>query len=149
MRRVRLAIEVTFCAVLVWLLAWAGLRAASMPPSTKEAELTEVVRILRGLEHDVERGDALHRMQRMFPEGACFTLTLYGIAWANVAEHPAADEALKKDAIARLSFAVAQVARWPSIDPFRDTQVRLGVFWLGQRNLLLARLLRLQPEQER
>jgi hypothetical protein len=149
MRRVRFAIEVALVGVLLWALGLATFRAGSVPPSRGEEELAQVVRVLRGLEQDIERGDALQRMQRMFPEGACFTLTMYGVSWANVAEHPAGDDALKKDAIARLSYAVEQVTKGYAFDPFRDTQVRLGVFWLGQRNLLLARLLRAMPEQER
>jgi hypothetical protein len=149
MRRLLLAIELAFVAVLLWVLGSAAFRAGSVPPSTRAEELAQVVSVLRGLEHDVERGDALQRMQRMFPEGACFTLTLYGVSWANVAEHPAADDALKEEAIARLWYAVAHVNRGLAVDPFTDTQVRLGVFWLGQRNLLLARLLRVMPEQQR
>src|ERR1700752_5166976 len=103
MRRIRLAIEVAFIAALLWVLGSAAIRAGSMPPSTAAEELAESVSGLPGLQGGVEQGDALHRMQRLFPEGACFTLTLYGISWANVAEHPAVDDALKKDAIARLS----------------------------------------------
>ena len=109
MRRLRFAIEVALVAVLLWVLGSAAFRAGSVPPSTEAEELAQVVSVLRGLEHDIERGDALHQMQRMFPEGACFTLTLYGVSWANVAEHPAVDGALRT-AIARLSYAVAHVS---------------------------------------
>ena len=140
MRRLRLAIEVAFVAALLWVLGSAAFRAGSVPPSTGAEELAQVVSVLRGLEHDVERSDALHRMQRMFPEGACFTLTLYGVSWANVAEHPAVMDAEEGSDRAPL---VRRRARDQGIclDPFTDTQVRRGVFWLGQRNLLLARWL--------
>ncbi|MBT8358481.1 MAG: hypothetical protein KJO61_12020 [Deltaproteobacteria bacterium] len=78
-------------------------------------------------------------MQTLFPEGACFTVTLYGLAWANAFPHVNGKVRLK--ALKEMQYALKQQHGEASIYPFSDTEVRNGVFWLGQRNLLLGRYL--------
>lgn len=88
-------------------------------------------------------------MQKIFPEGACFTLTLYGLAWTNLAHNFPEDRYVQKMAVKEASWTLEQYVKPYVHAPFVDTQVYNGVFWFGQRNLLLARLLEIMPEEER
>jgi hypothetical protein len=91
------------------------------------------------LEFAIHKNQAVERMQQIFPEGACFTVTLYGLAWANVV--PYVKGTIRSKALKEIQYALKQQQRKTSIGPFSDTEVRNGVFWLGQRNLLLGKYL--------
>jgi hypothetical protein len=47
-----------------------------------------------------------------------------------------------------LSWAIAQYEHEDVISPFSNTQVYRGVFWLGQRNLVLGNYLKVLPQSE-
>lgn len=99
--------------------------------------------ILRNLHIDITRHNAADRMQQLFPEGACFLYSLYGWAWANLATEPA----YREEALPEIRLALRGQTSPAAVDPFRyDTTVRRGAFWLGQRNLLIARYLVLKPD---
>lgn len=102
---------------------------------------------LRGLQHLIEQKQAVEKMQKIFPEGACFTLVIYGLSWSNAFPHLSPEEQLEaRDA---MSDAIARMDESLVIQPFTDTQVPKGVFYLGQRNLLLGKYLKTFPEDER
>ncbi|MEO8377387.1 MAG: hypothetical protein ABI579_06925 [Candidatus Sumerlaeota bacterium] len=86
-------------------------------------------------------------MQSIFPEGACFTVTLYGLAWANSFPHLDASE--REEALREMHYALDRQNDPVVLQPFSDTQVRNGVFWLGQRNLLLGGYLKALPVADR
>lgn len=135
-------------------IAWHG--SAGAPATEAESRDTAIAR-LRGLGHDIREKDALGWMQRVFPEGAMFTATLYGLAWTNVAAGLESGDALRTEGFDEKFTEALIEARWAldlqnspvAVAPFRDTQVRRGVFWLGQRNLLLGQYLALVPDEER
>jgi hypothetical protein len=100
------------------------------------------VAILRNLKAELTKDDAAGRMQSFFPEGACFLYTLYGLSWANLAD----DGALKSEATTEIKRALEGQKSPTTLQPFWwDTTVHRGAFWLGQRNLLLAKYLQLEP----
>ncbi len=107
------------------------------------------VRHLMGLREAVRNQDAARRMQELFPEGACFTVTLYGLAWTNLVRNFDVDDKLRETAITEASWALEQYEHLYVVGPFANTQVRNGVFWLGQRSLVLGRLLSILPQSRR
>jgi len=133
----------TVLAILVVVLMWyrASMGAQVDPESVTEAR---ALAILRKLREELKDG-AAERMQSYFPEGACFLNTLYGLAWANLASSPD----LREEAIVEIRRALKGHESPAALEPFRwDTQVRRGAFWLGQRNLVLAKYLQLKPRDE-
>ncbi len=86
-----------------------------------------------------ERGAAAN-MQRFFPEGACFALTLYGLSWANLAKS-SPDPALHAAAVREIEWALREQEKPYVIASFHPTEVPMGVFYLGQTNLLLGQYL--------
>ena len=114
-----------------------------------ESRQVDILRRLVFLEHAIKDGTALQTMQYIFPEGACFLVTLYGLTWANLARAYPDDEDLFQKAVAEIHHALMIQESPLAVSPFRDTQVLRGIFWMGQRNLLLGRYLALLPESER
>ncbi len=104
---------------------------------------------LMGLREAVRNQNAAHKMQELFPEGACFTVTLYGLSWTNLVRNFDVEKDLRETAIAEATWALEQYEQPYVVGPFSTTQVRNGVFWLGQRNLLLGQLLEILPESRR
>ena len=147
--RARLILQgiIYFAVVILFLLFFIQ---AFMPyPLSAEANKNLTYSQLIALRHSLRNENGAERMQAVFPEGACFTYTLYGLAWTNLARQFPADHQLNLEAQTEAHWALDQLPREPARTPFVDTQVRLGVFWLGQRNLLLGRLLSIQPETQR
>lgn len=104
--------------------------------------------LLRGLQLNLHQRDGAARMQDVFPEGACFTWTLYGLTWSNLLkQHPDWPPELREEAYGEIEEALEGQLKPVTLAPFSNTQVRNGVFWLGQRNLLLARYHQVQPEK--
>lgn len=138
--------------VILLALAWFLLRGAALSLTALPSEPAERQRLVGGqlafLEHALRHGGAARDMQRLFPEGASFILTLYGMASANHAEQSPPGPA-REATLAELRWAAAELNQPYAVAPFVDTQVRRGVFWLGQRNMLLARLLALTPAAQR
>ncbi len=119
------------------------------PPTTDQSRLKTATRHLLGLRHAIRSCDAVSRMQAVFPEGACFTITLYGLSWTNLLAHYKPSSELRKTAIQEVEWAIGQYLSPLVARPFLDTQVRNGVFWLGQRNLVLGQYLEVLPEESR
>jgi hypothetical protein len=88
-------------------------------------------------------------MQKLFPEGACFTNTLYGLAWTNLSNQFPEDSDLRLQAIKEASWIIGQYDEPYVSQYFQNTQVPNGVFWLGQKNLLLGQLLEITPVKNR
>ncbi|MCA9425722.1 MAG: hypothetical protein KC994_11640 [Candidatus Omnitrophica bacterium] len=127
---------VVFIAILI--LSW---------PSEIENDRLDVDRVLahvHGLKASLHHERAMERMQGIFPEGACFTVTLYGLAWANIAPHVEGEA--RQEAMEEIRFALDCQTSRKAVAPFLDTEVHRGVFWLGQRNLLIAKYLSLLEE---
>ncbi len=134
---------------LLLLILFLCLFLVSLPGEIESAsiDVDRVLAHLRGLEYSLREERAARRMQSMFPEGACFTITLYGLAWANLADHLEGDD--RKKALEEILYALAEQDGKSALAPFYDTQVRNGVFWLGQRNLLLGKYLNLLDPETR
>lgn len=108
-------------------------------PSSRETN-ERAAAVLANLKDRIENHGAADLMQSYFPEGACFLYTLYGLAWANLA----ADDRYTSAAQTEILMALDGQTSPAALDPFRyDTAVRRGMFWMGQRNLLLARYITL------
>ncbi len=138
-------------SVLIVVVAALGIlqvRACSTPPRDDSVRLNEVRAQLSFLGDALREDRAAERMQRIFPEGACFLATLYGLTWANVARETA-DPAARIRAVAEIDYALSLIDAPESTARFRDTQVRRGVFWAGQRNLVVAERLDLSPPDGR
>lgn len=137
---------------ILLVLAWLLLRGAALSLTALPEAPGERLRVVGGqlafLEQALRQGGAARDMQRVFPEGASFILTLYGLAAANTAEQ-LPEGVGRETIISELRWAAAELDQPYVVKPFSDTQVRRGVFWLGQRNMLLARLLALTPEGRR
>lgn len=111
-----------------------------------EAEQALVVAQLTHLERALAEDDAAASMQSVFPEGACYLECLYGLTWAQVGR--SVSGALRRRAIEQLEAATRRMESDVVLLPFADdTQVRRGVFWLGQRTLLLAELSNLTGDE--
>ncbi len=153
MRRVILAVPVLLVLAAIGVgstvLGLLSLRAFSPLPPTDERQSKIVIRTLLSLREQLHNGRALERMQARFPEGACFTLTLYALAWGNVAGHPATLDSVRSTALTETGWALEQYNRPVVMSPFTATQVRNGTLWLGQRNLVLAQYLKALPPSER
>lgn len=119
-------------------------------PGRIEAERVNVplaLAHLRGLQLALHHKGAAAKMQEIFPEGACFTVSLYGWSQANLA--PLLEGAERQEAVAEIRCALEQQQAPGVLAPFGNTQVRNGVFWLGQRNYLLGKYLGLLTQGER
>lgn len=104
---------------------------------------------LASLTYSIRSDNALPRMQGIFPEGSCFTLTLYALALENLVLSGSPDEASRKRAIAEVRWSLDQYSLPVVVAPFTWTQVDNGVFWLGQRNLVLGQYLAMLSPAER
>ena len=134
----------------LWLiLAFLLIRMLSPLPVSPGERKTSAIKHLRGLREAVRNQDAPRRMQELFPEGACFTVTLYALSWTNLINNFDIEEELRQTAISEATWALGQYEQPYLLYPFRTTQVRNGVFWLGQRNLVLGQLLQAIPESHR
>ena len=140
--RVAVSATVLYFALLS---AWFSISA---PPQTDAENLRLTVTQLNFLEDALKSHDAAGAMQKYFPEGACFIVSLYGFAWANVAEQTS-DPELKHRAQTEMLWALEKQNEPLVVRPFTETQVRRGVFWLGQRNYLLGRFLETTPPADR
>ncbi len=135
--------------ILGSLLVLAVLFRSLSPLPDGEGRLDRVVLQLNALEFAIKEEQALDRMAATYPEGACFLATLYGLTWANVAEYSHDDSEIVERAMVCVREALALQESPAATTPFSDTEVRRGVFWLGQRNLLLGRYLELVAADER
>ena len=123
-------------------------RACSAPPRDDAARVGEVRAQLAFLGTSLRDHAVVERMQTQFPEGACFLATLHASSWAEVARASTDDE-VRVRAAEEVTCALGVIASPAATSPFEDTQVRRGVLWAGQRNLVLAELLALIPEERR
>ena len=142
------------CQTLIFLTVMALLiifvvRSFGTFPVTRTGRKMVVLEHLTALRDAVRNKNAPARMQKVFPEGACFTLTLYGLAWTNLARNFPEDHNVQKMAVKEASWTLEQYEKSHVLAPFIDTQVYNGVFWFGQRNLLMARLLQIMSKEER
>lgn len=119
------------------------------PPRLPDERLEAATRHLLGLRHAIKDEGAVSRMQQIFPEGGCFMITLYALSWTNLVAHFELDLELRGLALRETTWAVDQFDEPDVVGPFTDTQVSNGVFWLGQRNLVVGRLLEIMPRRER
>lgn len=159
--RLALNVVLAVCLLLLWLaLTFPSLRTLSpLPGSRVGTKRTTIapsaehkaaaIKHLKGLREAVRNQDAPRRMQELFPEGACFTVTLYGLGWTNLINNFYIEEDLRQTAIAEATWALSQYEQPHVVGPFSRTQVRNGVFWLGQRNLVLGQFLKTLPEERR
>lgn len=138
----------TLLVLVALVLCAVHARGCAAPPQDDAARIAEVRAQLAFVGRAIREERALERMQHLFPEGAAFLATLYGLAWANVGR-AARDAAARDEAISGIEFALDRVASPVAVRPFHDTQIEHGVFWAGQRNLLLGELLDLSPEAQR
>ncbi len=123
---------------------WA--RALVPLPDEGAGRRARVLAQLRFLHRATAEDGAAERMQGMFPEGACFMHTLPALAWANIARE---EPALRPEALAAIRTSIDGLAAPAAVRPFADTEVRRGVFWLGQRTLLLLEHCALAPPDAR
>lgn len=137
----------TTAAVLIVLGIW-WRSFGGGAPSAEDAR-REARALLEGLKVSLTEHGGAESMQALFPEGSCFTWTLYGLAAANLYDQMPADSPDRAELAAEVRRALNGQMSPASLSPFGDTEVRLGVFWLGQRNLLLGRYLELTPETQR
>ncbi len=134
---------------LCWLLlGYLFVRTLVRLPDRQERQVDLKSR-LASLTHAIHSRDALPRMQAIFPEGACFTLTLYALAQANLVLHGTPDEGSRKHALEEVRWSLDQYSLPVVVSPFSRTQVENGVFWLGQRNLVLGQYLTMIPPPQR
>jgi hypothetical protein len=140
----------TALAVLIMLLLIV-FHSCSMRRLTEQIETRKSLALfhLEGLQKSVREENAAQRMQALFPEGSCFTVTLYGLAWTNLSRSFPADKALRKRAAEEAMWCFRQYDLDYVSYPFTDTQVHNGVFWLGQKNILAGQLLDILPKDER
>jgi hypothetical protein len=123
-------------------------RACSALPRDDRQRTREVRAQLASLRRALREEDAAARMQEAFATGGCFLPTLYALAWANVARG-SDDPEVRATARDEIAFALDAIVAPAATRPFHDTQVERGVFWCGQRNLVLGELLSLTPAQRR
>ncbi len=144
----RVAIGMSLC--LLWAVAaFFFVRTFSSLPQSLDERRNIAVKHLMGLREAVRNQDAPRKMQESFPEGACFTVTLYGLSWTNLVRNFDVEKELREKAIVEATWALEQYEQPYVVGPFTTTQVRYGVFWLGQRNLVLGQLLEILPESRR
>ena len=124
-------------------------RSFAALPTSREGRKQNSLQHLAGLRKSLRQDDGARNMQEIFPEGACFTLTLYGLAWANTARQFPEDAQLQASAVAEGLWVLERLDREYVTEPFCETDVRNGVFWLGQKNLLTAQLLEIIKPNER
>lgn len=104
----------------------------------------KVLSILSSLEEMIKHEDAPKKMQEIFPEGACFTLTLYGMAWYNIAKYFQSDVSIRQKALDEMRWTIDQYDKEYVLEYFEDTEVTNGVFWFGQKNLMLGRYIEIR-----
>ena len=136
------------------LLLWTAgavlfVRTLSSLPRSSDDRRSVAIEHLTGLREAVRNQDAARRMQELFPEDACFTVTLYGLSWTNLVRNFDVGQELRETAAAEATWALEELEQDYVVGPFSTTQVRNGVFWLGQRNLVLGQLLDILPEARR
>ena len=147
LKTVMLVFRIAVAFLLLLIISIFCLRSFATLPRTDYQRKNLLVQHLNGLQHGLHYRLAAERMQEIFPEGACFTVTLYALAWCNAAEKYSDDKILIERAREQVAWALTQYHETHVIKPFHNTQVRNGVFWLGQRNLVMARYLMLfQPK---
>ena len=149
-KRLVLSIALRVPLWIIWLVSGIlVVRTISPLPAFPQEQKTTAIKHLFGLREAVRSRDAPRKMQELFPEGACFTITLYALSWTNLLDNYDVDEELRRMAIAETKWALEQYEQPYLVYPFEATQVRNGVFWLGQRNLALGQLLEIVPEGQR
>jgi hypothetical protein len=145
----KIILQITAFCVVCFVVVFFILRSFAPLPLSAEHRNINALMHLEGLSKSLRRDHGAQKMQAVFPEGACFTLTLYGLSWTNLAKRFPEDQNLQKRAISESLWVYDQYDRAYVAKRFKDTQVKNGVFWLGQKNLLTAQLLEIMPKGER
>jgi hypothetical protein len=118
-------------------LAW---RAYAGFEDRKDARVDRAKRMLSALETDLHSRRADVRMQKIFPEGAVFTLSLYAQGLVNVSLNCPDDAAFRQKARGEILWVLEKFKDPEITGTFENTQVPCGVFFLSHRTLLLAGL---------
>ena len=142
-------LKVILLACLVFAVVSFSLRSIVAFPVSGQARNALVRSQLLALEVAIKEKDAAIEMQALFPEGACFTITLYALAWSNLSSQFPQDTSLRNRAQGEMAWSFAQYEKSYVNYPFSDTQISKGVFWFGQQNLVLGRYLESLEETER
>ncbi len=108
-------------------------------PDTKMKQKKLATSILNNLEKGMHDRSIIDFNQRIFPEGACFSLLLYSISWSNIAVLNLDDTELVEKAISEASWAIDEFQKEYVTSIFTDTEVENGVLWMGQLNLMLGK----------
>jgi hypothetical protein len=138
MKKVAIAITLLLTVTIALYLA---LKLTDKLPESPETRSEIAIKILTSLKQSVRNENAADKMQEIFPEGACFTLTLYGLSWANLAVLYNNEHEIKENALNEILWTINQYDQKYVVQYFEDTEVRNGVFWLGQKNLLLGKFI--------
>lgn len=111
---------------------------------TKESKASLIAH-LRHLTDKLEAG-AAQDMQTLYPEGALFTYSLYGLAWANVMEEISVSSTLYQEGIEALSHTTEFLSSEEAKRPFTEVlDLPYGAFYQGWSTFVLGRKLAVLP----
>lgn len=109
----------------------------------------DLLQELRGLKQAMDDG-AAKDMQGLYPEGYIFMHALYGLAWADVARHVAADDALYREAFQEVERSCDYLGSETAREIFDEfLPLSYGAFYQGWYNYVVGRKLLLQPPSKR
>jgi hypothetical protein len=137
----------TILVVAIATVGFLQIRSCS-PMPRNDGRIAEVRAQLAFLRRSMRDENAVARMQKVFPEGACFLATLYALAWANVGR-ASSEASVRAEAVAEMRYALDQIDSKTATAPFHETQIPRGVIWSGQRNLVLGESLELDAPERR
>lgn len=131
-----------FVAIVTAILLLANMELYS-PELTDDEEQEDIVLQLNFLEEQLKERNLGRRMQTIFPEGYVFVYSLYGLAWAELAQGNLSE---KPDL--RIRAAKEAVYAYEAVDsdkgklPFpKSLSPEYGIYYSGWRNYLLAKTL--------
>lgn len=134
----------------IFFLLFLNLKVYYTPPCQDGEENTwnpASVAQLRHLAQELKGGAAEH-MQSIYPEGAVFTYSLYGLAWADVLADTPASQAHYQEGVNALDQAIYFLLSEEARRPFSpDLPLAYGAFYQGWSAYVLGRRLQLgSPE---
>jgi hypothetical protein len=147
--RILSAIGWLFTLGLVFVLSRSLWRSFERLPTGAPDRIAAVRKQLDYLGQTLRNGTAISRMDGFFPEGGCFTVTLYALAWTNLADLAPSDADLRRTALAETEYALSLYTGRKMRGSFNAKQAPVGAFFRGQKNLVLGRYLELRGQQGR
>lgn len=130
-----------FIGFISLVLVWINVHLYN-PTLSSEEKQEDIAKQLNFLEEELKEQGLGRRMQGIFPEGYVFVYALYGLSWAELAQHLSTRPDLQLKAIEEAIYAYEAIDSDTGKQPFSESlSPAYGIYYSGWRNYLLSKLI--------